>query len=164
MMFTVAIDAFSTKSAPPVVASTTTLNRHDAQQEAQQQISHSLSSRFVGGHHSAGLSERPTTTTTRRRKSSALAFSPTDIGDVATLVSLKVRGASSTAAISGGPAQVMSDASYVVMDPHKFFPEIKISQLRGQYALVFGRLMVLGTTCLLHQGQGVKNWSSSSSC
>merc|ERR1712238_597703 len=50
------------------------------------------------------------------------------------------------------PAQVLSDASYVVMDPHKFFPDIKISKLRMQYAQVFGRMMILGTTFLPHHG------------
>merc|ERR1712161_99192 len=39
-----------------------------------------------------------------------------------------------------------------VMDPHKFFPDIKISKLRMQYAQVFGRMMILGTTFLPHHG------------
>merc|ERR1712071_652672 len=35
----------------------------------------------------------------------------------------------------------------------KFFPDIKISKLRMQYAQVFGRLMVLGTNSFLpHHG------------
>merc|ERR1719491_357493 len=38
------------------------------------------------------------------------------------------------------------------MDPHKFFPDIKISKLRMQYAQVFGRMMILGTTFLPHHG------------
>merc|ERR1712238_453507 len=100
----------------------------------------SLSSRTT--EHS-GLSERPTT-----RRKSALAFSPADIGGAATLLSMKV---DAVKAISG-PTQVLTDASYVVMDPNKFFPDIKISKLRMQYAQVFGRLMVLGTTFLPHHG------------
>jgi len=140
LMSTAAIDAFSNKSAPPVAASTT-LNRHNAQQQQQQQPSHSLSSRAVGGHQS-GLSERPT------RRKSALAFSPADIGGAATLLSMKLDGAKAIA----NPTQVLTDASYVVMDPNKFFPDIKISKLRMQYAQVFGRLMVLGTTFLPHHG------------
>jgi len=146
MMSTAAIDAFSNKSAPPAAASTT-LNRHNAQNEAQQQQqpsqAHSLSSRSVGGHQSrSGLSERPT------RRKSALAFSPADIGGAATLVSMKLEGAKAIA----NPTQVLTDASYVVMDPHKFFPDIQISKLRMQYAQVFGRMMILGTTFLPHHG------------
>merc|ERR1712238_619409 len=102
----------------------------------------SLSSRTT--EHS-GLSERPTT-----RRKSALAFSPADIGGAATLLSMKVdtvRGA-----MSSGPTQVLTDASYVVMDPNKFFPDLKISKLRMQYAQVFGRLMILGTSFLPHHG------------
>jgi len=141
MMSTAAIDAFSNKSAPPVAASTT-LNRDNAQQQQQQQQpSHSLSSRAVGGHQS-GLSERPT------RRKSALAFSPADIDGAATLLSMKLDDAKTIA----NPTQVLTDASYVVMDPNKFFPDIKISKLRMQYAQVFGRLMVLGTTFLPHHG------------
>jgi len=141
-MSTAAIDAFSNKSAPPVAASTT-LNRHNAQQEAQQEPpSHTLSSRTVGGHPSAGLSERPT------RRKSALSFSPADIGGAATLLSMKLEGAKAIA----NPTQVLTDASYVVMDPHKFFPDIQISKLRMQYAQVFGRMMILGTTFLPHHG------------
>lgn len=141
MMSTAAIDAFSNKSAPPVAA-TTTLNRHNAQHEAQQQHeppSNSLSSRSVGLQSE---SERPT------RRKSALAFSPADIGGAATLLSMKMDGAKAIV----NPAQVLSDASYVVMDPHKFFPDIKISKLRMQYAQVFGRMMILGTTFLPHHG------------
>jgi len=142
MMSTAAIDAFSNKSAPPVAASTT-LNRHNAQNEAQQQQqpsqAHSLSSRSVGLQSG---SERPT------RRKSALAFSPADIGGAATLLSMKLEGAKAIA----NPTQVLTDASYVVMDPNKFFPDIQISKLRMQYAQVFGRLMVLGTTFLPHHG------------
>eukprot|EP00751_Fragilariopsis_kerguelensis_P044449 CAMPEP_0170992428 /NCGR_PEP_ID=MMETSP0736-20130129/9742_1 /TAXON_ID=186038 /ORGANISM="Fragilariopsis kerguelensis, Strain L26-C5" /LENGTH=219 /DNA_ID=CAMNT_0011417893 /DNA_START=65 /DNA_END=725 /DNA_ORIENTATION=- len=143
MMSTAAIDAFSNKSAPPVAASTTTLNRHNAQNEAQQQQqpsqAHSLSSRSLGLQSG---SERPT------RRKSALSFSPADIGGAATLLSMKLDGAKAIA----NPTQVLTDASYVVMDPNKFFPDIKISKLRMQYAQVFGRLMVLGTTFLPHHG------------
>mmetsp|Transcript_38805 Transcript_38805/g.43466 ORF Transcript_38805/g.43466 Transcript_38805/m.43466 type:complete len:225 (-) Transcript_38805:374-1048(-) len=144
MMSTAAIDAFSNKSAPPVAASTTTLNRHNAQNEAQQQQqpsqAHSLSSRSVGVHQS--VSERPT------RRKSALSFSPADIGGAATLLSMKLEGAKAIA----NPTQVLTDASYVVMDPNKFFPDIKVSKLRMQYAQVFGRMMILGTTFLPHHG------------
>jgi len=143
MVSTAAIDAFSNKSAPP----STTLNRHNAQQEAQQQQqqqqpSHSLSSRSVGGHQSVSGSERPT------RRKSALSFSPTDIGGAATLLSMKIDGVKAIV----NPTQVLTDAMYVVMDPHKFFPDIKISKLRMQYAQVFGRMMILGTTFLPHHG------------
>mmetsp|Transcript_6106 Transcript_6106/g.6022 ORF Transcript_6106/g.6022 Transcript_6106/m.6022 type:complete len:271 (+) Transcript_6106:75-887(+) len=132
LMSTAAIDAFSNKSAPPV-ASTTTLTRHNAQHKAQ----HEQSSRSVG-------SERPT-----RRSKSALACSPADIGGAAaTLLSMKMDGAKAIV----NPTQVLTDASYVVMDPNKFFPDLQISKLRRQYAQVFGRLMVLGTTFLPHHG------------
>jgi len=63
---------------------------------------------------------------------------------------LKVDGASS--AMGAKLPQVLSDASYVVMDPNKFFPDMKISKLRMQYAQVFGRLMILGTSFLPHHG------------
>jgi len=151
-MFSTSALAFSNRSAPPA---STTLTRNAQQQHQQQEPSQahaqSLSSRShgsVGGQHESGsLSERPT------RRKSALAFSPADIGGAATLISMKVdavRGAS--AAMSGGPTQLLTDASYVVMDPNKFFPDIKVSKLRMQYAQVFGRLMVLGTTFLPHHG------------
>merc|ERR1712161_44901 len=55
-------------------------------------------------------------------------------------------------AIANPVTQVLTDASYVVMDPNKFFPDTKISKLRMQYAQVFGRLMVMGTTFLPHHG------------
>jgi len=61
---------------------------------------------------------------------------------------MKIDGAKAIA----NPTQVLTDASYVVMDPNKFFPDIQISKLRMQYAQVFGRLMVLGTTFLPHHG------------
>jgi len=121
MMSTAAIDAFSNKSAH------------------QQQPLHSLSSRSIG--HQSG-SVRPT------RRKSALSFSPADIGGAATLLSMKLDGA--TAIVN--PTQVLTDASYVVMDPTKFFPDIQISQLRMQYAQVLGRLMILGTSFLPHHG------------
>jgi len=151
MISTAAIDAFSNNKSAPPVASTTTLNRHHAQQEAQaqqqQQPSHTLSSRSVGGHQSAGSgSERPT------RRKSALSFSPADIGGAATLLSMKVDAVRGASSAMGGPTQLLTDASYVVMDPNKFFPDIKVSKLRMQYAQVFGRLMVLGTTFLPHHG------------
>merc|ERR1712238_396404 len=133
--------AFSNKSAPPA---STTLTRN-AQQQQQEPLSQSLSSRSQGSAgvgQSAGLSERPT------RRKSALAFSPADIGGAATLLSMKMDGAKAIV----NPAQVLSDASYVVMDPHKFFPDIKISKLRMQYAQVFGRMMILGTPFLPHHG------------
>jgi len=137
--------AFSNKSAPPT--STTLTRQAQAQAQPQHQHHHqaplaqssSLSSRT---EHS-GLSERPTP-----RRKSALAFSPADIGGAATLLSMKMDGAKAIA----NPTQVLTDASYVVMDPNKFFPDIKISKLRMQYAQVFGRLMVMGTTFLPHHG------------
>merc|ERR1712238_522126 len=138
--------AFSNKSAPP--ASTTLTRNAQQQQQQQEPLSQSLSSRSqgsaVGGHASAGVSERPT------RRKSALAFSPADIGGAATLLSMKVDAV--RGAMSSGPSQILTDASYVVMDPNKFFPDIKVSKLRMQYAQVFGRLMVLGTTFLPHHG------------
>merc|ERR1712238_74391 len=85
---------------------------------------------------------------TKSKSTSALSFSPTDIGGAATLLSLKMDGAQAIA----NPTQVLTDASYVVMDPHKFFPDIKISKLRMQYAQVFGRMMILGTSFLPHHG------------
>jgi len=136
--------AFSNKSAPPT--STTLTRQAQAQHQHQHQQhqaplaqSSSLSSRT---EHS-GLSERP-----KPRRKSALAFSPADIGGAATLLSMKMDGAKAIA----NPTQVLTDASYVVMDPNKFFPDIKISKLRMQYAQVFGRLMVMGTTFLPHHG------------
>jgi len=96
--------------------------------------------------HPSSLSTRPR----QQRRSSKLSFSPADIGGAATLLSLKVDGASS--AMGAKLPQVLSDASYVVMDPNKFFPDIKISKLRMQYAQVFGRLMILGTSFLPHHG------------
>merc|ERR1712238_264323 len=123
-----------------------TLTRN-AQQQQQEPSSQSLSSRSqgsAGGGHESGLSERPT------RRKSALAFSPADIGGAATLLSMKVDAV--RGAMSRGPSQILTDASYVVMDPNKFFPDIKVSKLRTQYAQVFGRLMVLGTTFLPHHG------------
>jgi len=137
--------AFSNKSAPPA---STTLTRNAQQQQQQEPVSHSLSSRSVGVHQSAGsgLSERP------KRRKSALAFSPADIGGAATLLSMKVDAVRGASSAMGGPTQILTDASYVVMDPNKFFPDIKVSKLRMQYAQVFGRLMVLGTTFLPHHG------------
>jgi len=135
--------AFSNKSAPPA---STTLTRN-AQQQQQEPLSQSLSSRSQGSAgvgQSAGVSERPT------RRKSALAFSPADIGGAATLLSMKVDAV--RGAMSSGPSQILTDASYVVMDPNKFFPDIKISKLRMQYAQVFGRLMILGTSFLPHHG------------
>jgi len=38
------------------------------------------------------------------------------------------------------------------MVSNKFFPDMKISKLRMQYAQVFGRLMILGTSFLPHHG------------
>merc|ERR1712161_160898 len=138
--------AFSNKSAPP--ASTTLTRNAQQQQQQQAPLSQSLSSRSqgssAGGHDAGGLSERPT------RRKSALAFSPADIGGAATLLSMKVDAV--RGAMSSGPSQILTDASYVVMDPNKFFPDIKVSKLRMQYAQVFGRLMVLGTTFLPHHG------------
>jgi len=85
-----------------------------------------------------------------RSISSSLSFSPTDIGGAATLLSLKYNGVSH--AIGAKLPQVLADGSYVIMDPHKFFPDIKISKLRMQYAQVFGRLMILGASFLPHIG------------
>merc|ERR1712238_128031 len=132
--------AFSNKSAPP--ASTTLTRNAQQQQQQQEPLSQSLSSRSQGSGGQSGLSERPT------RRKSALAFSPADIGGAATLLSMKVDAIRGVA----NPTQVLTDASYVVMDPNKFFPDIKISKLRMQYAQVFGRLMVMGTTFLPHHG------------
>jgi len=117
-------------------STSTTLTRK-AQTQAQQNPSLSSS-----------RGKRSGSTTTSKNTSSSLSFSPTDIGGVATLLSLKFEGVKHIA----NPAQVLSDASYVVMDPTKFFPGIKISKLRMQYAQVFGRLMILGTTFLPHHG------------
>merc|ERR1712161_116268 len=140
--------AFSNKSAPP--ASTTLTRNAQQQQQQQAPLSQSLSSRSqgssAGGHDSGALSERPT------RRKSALAFSPADIGGAATLLSMKVDAVRGASSAMGGPTQLLTDASYVVMDPNKFFPDFKVSKLRMQYAQVFGRLMVLGTTFLPHHG------------
>jgi len=134
----------SNKSVPAGASTSTTsttLTRQaqqtQAQQQQQQEPSQSLSSRSE--------SSRPT------RRKSALAFSPTDIGDAATLLSLKVDvGAKAMAQVHTSPTQVLTDFSYVLFDPHKFFPNIKISKLRMRYAQVFGRLMILGTSVLPH--------------
>jgi len=145
-MFSTSALAFSNRSAPPA---STTLTRN-AQQQQQEQPSHaqSLSSRSHGsvGLEQSGLSERP------KRRKSALAFSSADIGGAATLLSMKVDAVRGASSAMGGPTQLLTDASYVVMDPNKFFPDIKVSKLRMQYAQVFGRLMVLGTTFLPHHG------------
>jgi len=107
-------------------------------------------------HVQAQHEEKPSSLSTRAggqrmgRRSSKLGFSPADIGGAATLLSLKVDGASAT--IGAKLPQVLSDASYVAMDPNKFFPDIKISKLRMRYAQVFGRLMILGTSFLPHHG------------
>jgi len=146
-MFSTSALAFSNKSAPPA---STTLTRNAQQQHQQQpEPSHaqSLSSRSQGSvGHDSGLSERP------KRRKSALAFSPADIGGAVTLLSMKVDAVRGASAAMGGPTQILTDASYVVMDPNKFFPDRKVSKLRMQYAQVFGRLMVLGTTFLPHHG------------
>jgi len=140
-MFSTSALAFSNKSAPP--ASTTLTRNAQQQQQQQAPLSQSmLSSRS----EQSGLSERP------KRRKSALAFSPADIGGAATLLSMKVDAVRGASAAMGGPTQILTDASYVVMDPNKFFPDIKVSKLRMQYAQVFGRLMVLGTTFLPHHG------------
>mmetsp|Transcript_6105 Transcript_6105/g.6021 ORF Transcript_6105/g.6021 Transcript_6105/m.6021 type:complete len:261 (+) Transcript_6105:75-857(+) len=122
LMSTAAIDAFSNKSAPPVASTTTLTGQNNAQHEAQHEQSYSLSSSRSVG---VGYQSAGSERSTRRRSKSALACSP---------------------------AQVLIDASYVVMDPNKFFPDLQISKLRRQYAQVFGRLMVLGTTFLPHHG------------
>jgi len=149
-MFSTSALAFSNRSAPPA---STTLTRNAQQQQQQQEPSQahaqSLSTRShgsVGPEASGALSERPT------RRKSALAFSPADIGGAATLISMKVDAVRGASSAMGGPTQLLTDASYVVMDPNKFFPDIKVSKLRMQYAQVFGRLMVLGTTFLPHHG------------
>jgi len=126
-LFSTSASAFSNKSAAPA---STTLTRQAAQAQQPQ-------------HQASLSSERP-----KPRRKSALAFSPADIGGAATLLSMKMDGAKAIA----NPTQVLTDASYVVMDPNKFFPDIKISKLRMQYAQVFGRLMVMGTTFLPHHG------------
>jgi len=128
--------AFSNKSLP---AGATTTSSTLASKQAQAQAQHEQETPL-------SLSTRPR----QQRRSSKLSFSPADIGGAATLLSLKVDGASS--AMGAKLPQVLSDASYVVMDPNKFFPDIKISKLRMQYAQVFGRLMILGTSFLPHHG------------
>jgi len=144
-MFSTSALAFSNKSAPP--ASTTLTRNAQQQQQEPSQHAQSLSSRSHGSvGPESGLSERPT------RRKSALAFSPADIGGAATLLSMKVDAVKGASAAMGGPTQILTDASYVVMDPNKFFPDIKVSKLRMQYAQVFGRLMILGTTFLPHHG------------
>jgi len=143
-LFSTSASAFSNKSAPPA---STTLTRNAQQQQQEPSHAQSLSSRSHGSvGHDSGLSERP------KRRKSALAFSPADIGGAATLISMKVDAVRGASAAMGGPTQILTDASYVVMDPNKFFPDIKVSKLRMQYAQVFGRLMVLGTTFLPHHG------------
>eukprot|EP00751_Fragilariopsis_kerguelensis_P016997 CAMPEP_0170848366 /NCGR_PEP_ID=MMETSP0734-20130129/9333_1 /TAXON_ID=186038 /ORGANISM="Fragilariopsis kerguelensis, Strain L26-C5" /LENGTH=214 /DNA_ID=CAMNT_0011217757 /DNA_START=113 /DNA_END=757 /DNA_ORIENTATION=- len=131
----------SNKSAPATASTSTssTLTKQAQKTQAQQQQapSQSLSSR------SEAVS-RPT------RRKSALAFSPTDIGDAATLLSLKVDTGAKAMATHTSPTQVLTDFSYVLFDPHKFFPTVKISKLRMRYAQVFGRLMILGTSVLPH--------------
>jgi len=127
--------AFSNKSLPAATTTSSTLATSKQQAQAQHEQETPLS-----------LSTRPR----QQRRSSKLSFSPADIGGAATLLSLKVDGASS--AMGAKLPQVLSDASYVVMDPNKFFPDIKISKLRMQYAQVFGRLMILGTSFLPHHG------------
>jgi len=128
----------SNKNSVPTTATTTTTLTKQAHTTAQAppQPSQSL------------LLSRRGQSNTKSKSTSALSFSPTDIGGAATLLSLKMDGAKAIA----NPTQVLTDASYVVMDPHKFFPDIKISKLRMQYAQVFGRLMVMGTTFLPHHG------------
>jgi len=130
--------AFSNKSLP-AGATTTSSTLASKQAQAQAQAQHEQETPL-------SLSTRPR----QQRRSSKLSFSPADIGGAATLLSLKVDGASS--AMGAKLPQVLSDASYVVMDPNKFFPDIKISKLRMQYAQVFGRLMILGTSFLPHHG------------
>mmetsp|Transcript_40215 Transcript_40215/g.44902 ORF Transcript_40215/g.44902 Transcript_40215/m.44902 type:complete len:231 (+) Transcript_40215:154-846(+) len=151
-MFSTSALAFSNRSAPPA---STTLTRNAQQQQQQQQHepssqahAQSLSSRSHGsvGPEPGALSERP------KRRKSALAFSPADIGGAATLISMKVDAVRGASSAMGGPIQLLTDASYVVMDPNKFFPDIKVSKLRMQYAQVFGRMMILGTTFLPHHG------------
>jgi len=127
--------AFSNKGLPAATTTSSTLATSKQQAQAQHEQETPLS-----------LSTRPR----QQRRSSKLSFSPADIGGAATLLSLKVDGASS--AMGAKLPQVLSDASYVVMDPNKFFPDIKISKLRMQYAQVFGRLMILGTSFLPHHG------------
>jgi len=126
--------AFSNKGLPAATATSSTLaSKQQAQAQHEQE-------------NPSSLSTRPR----QQRRSSKLSFSPADIGGAATLLSLKVDGASS--AMGAKLPQVLSDASYVVMDPNKFFPDMKISKLRMQYAQVFGRLMILGTSFLPHHG------------
>ena len=143
MMSTAVIDAFSNNNVPPVASTTTVVTRHNnAKHKVQHEQPHSLASRLVGvGQQSVG-SERP------QRHKSVLAFSPADIDVAVTLISMKMEGAKAIAT----PTQVLTDVSYVVMDPNKFFPDLKISKLRMQYAQVFGRLMVLGTSVLSQHG------------
>eukprot|EP00751_Fragilariopsis_kerguelensis_P023495 CAMPEP_0170877448 /NCGR_PEP_ID=MMETSP0734-20130129/30340_1 /TAXON_ID=186038 /ORGANISM="Fragilariopsis kerguelensis, Strain L26-C5" /LENGTH=193 /DNA_ID=CAMNT_0011259771 /DNA_START=93 /DNA_END=674 /DNA_ORIENTATION=- len=106
----------------PPVSASTTLNRHNAQQ--QQPQPHEPSHSLSSRSVGVGYQSAGSVRSTRRSKS----------------------------ALACSPAQVLTDASYVVMDPNKFFPDLQISKLRRQYAQVFGRLMVLGTTFLPHHG------------
>jgi len=129
--------AFSNKSIPTKTSTSSTLTNKQAHVQAQHEEKPSSLSTRAGGQRMG-------------RRSSKLGFSPADIGGAATLLSLKVDGASAT--IGAKLPQVLSDASYVAMDPNKFFPDIKISKLRMRYAQVFGRLMILGTSFLPHHG------------
>jgi len=84
--------------------------------------------------------------------SSSLSVSPIDISGAASLLSIKydfIRKAAGSSV-----PQILSDASYVVMDVPTFFPHMKISKLRLRYAQVLGRLMIIGITLLpnhIHQ-------------
>jgi len=82
------------------------------------------------------------------QSSTSLSFALADIVGIATLLSLKVEGVSS--AVHVGPAQLLSDASYVVMDVPTFCPNSKISTLRMRYAQVCGLLLILSTSFLPH--------------
>eukprot|EP00751_Fragilariopsis_kerguelensis_P047462 CAMPEP_0171046256 /NCGR_PEP_ID=MMETSP0736-20130129/49382_1 /TAXON_ID=186038 /ORGANISM="Fragilariopsis kerguelensis, Strain L26-C5" /LENGTH=156 /DNA_ID=CAMNT_0011497173 /DNA_START=93 /DNA_END=559 /DNA_ORIENTATION=- len=88
----------------PPVSASTTLNRHNAQQ--QQPQPHEPSHSLSSRSVGVGYQSAGSVRSTRRSKS----------------------------ALACSPAQVLTDASYVVMDPNKFFPD------------------VLGTTFLPHHG------------
>jgi len=85
---------------------------------------------------------------TTSQSSTSLSFAPVDIGGIATLLSLKVEGVSSAVGVC--PAQLLSDASYVVMDAPTIFPNSKVSTLRLRYAQVCGRLLIVSTSFLPH--------------
>ena len=111
------------------------------------------------------ITNNPSQQRSRSSSSSALHVLPSDIADVASLVSMKydikngafgmMKKASSSAVAAVNPdveAQLLSDASYFVMDAPTFIPKLKISKLRMRYAQVLGRLMIIGISFLPQHG------------